>query len=109
MTLKDGNFGEVIRKGLNQIKDWKVFIEANYSTISAEFEKHTAPSKLLPKEFTKYDSTRMNYLVIAGRRKDFFDKSYLLRRGTEKNENIKIMHYDNLLDSARELIGRTTY
>ena len=109
ITLKSGDFGETIRKGLNQIYDWKTFIESNYATISTEFEKYVNPSESLPKEFTKYDSTRMHYVVIAGRRRDFSVKAYSLKRRTERDQNIKIMHYDNLLDSARELIGRNTY
>lgn len=108
VTLKDGNLGDVIRKGLNQIDDWKTYIEAHYPTIQEEFEKHT--QKVLPKEFLRYDATRMHFVVVAGRRNDYDNEiSRMHQRRIKRERNIRLMHYDNLLDSARRLIGAQTY
>lgn len=107
ITLADGNPGEVIRKGLNQIDEWKPFIEGCYSTLSAEFEKYTVQD--LPREFTRFDSTRMHYVVVAGRRADYNETTRLFQRRSEAERNIKILHYDNILDDARNLIGAKTY
>lgn len=107
ITLADGNPGEAIRKGLNQIDEWKPFIEGYYSTLSAEFEKYTAQS--LPREFTRFDSTRMHYVVVVGRRTDYNETTRLFQRRSEAERNIKILHYDNILDDARNLIGARTY
>ena len=107
VTLGDGNPGEVIRKGLNQIDDWKQFIESNYSTVAAEFEKHT--DKALPREFTRYDSTRMHYVVVAGRRTNYTETTRSHQRRFLLERNITLIHYDNLLEDARTLIGAQTY
>lgn len=107
ITLADGNPGEVIRKGLNQIDEWKAFIEGCYSTLSVEFEKYTVQA--LPREFTRFDSTRMHYVVVAGRRADYNETTRLFQRRSEAERNIKILHYDNILDDARNLIGAKTY
>lgn len=108
VTIQGGNWGETIRKGLNQIDDWKTFIESNYSTIYTEFQKYTTTT--LPDEFVRFDSSRMNYVVVAGRRENFNNPvSRLKQRRSEQENNIKILHYDNLLDDARRLIGARTY
>lgn len=109
ITLQTGEWGESVRKGLNQIEDWKTYIEANYSSIKAEFEKNT--TKPLPKEFTSFDSSRIHYVVVVGRRQDFDrnEKTRLLQRRIEQQKDIKIIHYDNLIDYARDLIGSDTY
>lgn len=107
ITIDDGNYGETIRKGINQVNDWKAYIESNYATITAEFKKYT--DKQLPDEFYTYDATRMNYVVVAGRRTDFLDKTRRLRRDMEHSNKIKILHYDNLLDISRRTIGESTY
>ena len=107
ITIGDGDFGETIRKGINQVNDWKSFVESNYSIITAEFKKHT--TQQLPDEFYTYDATRMNYVVVAGRRNDYNDKTRRLRRALEKDNKIKLLHYDNLLDVARNKIGEQTY
>ena len=107
VTLKDGNPGNVIRKGLNQIDDWKQFIESNYSTVAAEFEKHT--DKPLPREFTRYDSTRMHYVVVAGRRLNYKENTRVHQRRFLLERNITLLHYDNLLDDALTMIGARSY
>lgn len=108
ITLQNETWGDVVRKGLNQIDEWKTFIESNYSTIHAEFLKHT--NYTLPDEFIRFDSSRMHYVVVAGRRRAFDNPSIRLKqRRSEQENNIKILHYDNLLDDARRLIGAQTY
>lgn len=107
ISLKDGNIGQTIRKGINQIDDWKGFIEANYDTLKIEFRKYT--TKDLPDEFISFDSTRMHYVVIAGRRSDYSEKTRLRQRKLELENNILLLHYDNLLDDARDLIGAKSY
>lgn len=107
VTVEDGKFGEVIRKGLNQIEDWKTFIEANYGVISVEFEKHT--NKELPREFIRFDSSRVHYAVVAGRRSDYSEVTRTYQRRLAQNQDIMLLHYDNLLDNARRLIGEQSY
>ncbi len=107
ITIGNGDFGDTIRKGINQINDWKTFIESNYSSVTSEFKKHT--SKQLPDEFYTYDATRMNYVVVAGRRSDYNEKTRRLRRKLEEDSKIKLLHYDNLIDAARSTIGNWTY
>lgn len=107
ITVRSGDFGETIRKGLNQINQWKLFIEGHYSVLTSEFEKYAV--RLLDTEFTKFDSTRMHYAVVAGRRSDYCDYTRRLQRLEEERENIKILHYDNILDDARRLISAQSY
>ena len=107
IAIGNGDFGNTIRKGINQINDWKAFIESNYSTVTAEFKKHTP--KQLPDEFYTYDATRINYVVLAGRRSDYNEKTRRLRRVLESDSKIKLLHYDNLIDVARSTIGNSTY
>ena len=73
-----------------------------------EFKKYTP--KVLPEEFLRYDPTRMHYAVVAGRRQDFDDPTIrVLQRQLEKESDIKLLHYDNLLDDSRRLIGMSSY
>lgn len=108
ITVKSGEYGDTIRKGISQINDWDSFLQSEYSAFSSELKKYTNKSSL-PFEFTNYDATRFHFVVIAGRRTDFSEKSYRLRRNTEMKDRIKILHYDNLLDDARYMIGQKTY
>ena len=108
ITMRDGSFGETIRKGINQIEDWKTWIDQNFLYIKENLEKYVGKHESLPKELINFDSTRMNYLVIAGRRTHYNDKTYILRRRAEKN-NIRIWHYDNLIDTFKSLIQQCAY
>ena len=96
ITTSDGELGESFRKGLSQVKDWNRLLQGNYIGISETYNKYIKAGELLPKEFYRYDSSRIHFAVIAGRRSDF-------------TENIKIFHYDNLIDYAKNNLDRTTY
>lgn len=107
ITVEDGDFGDVIRKGIRQINDWKSWIEANYNSISETFQKDI--DKGLPKEFYKYDSSRIHYVVVAGRRDDYTGKTYTLNRRLLKEQDINLLHYDNVYDLGVRIIGEATY
>lgn len=108
ITLKDGNLGEVFRKGINQISDWQTWLDANFQSLGKYFEEIKGKEEL-PEEFLKYDTTRMHYVVVAGLRSDFDKKTYRLQRDKLKKEDIKLLHYDNLCDSADRLLDMRTF
>lgn len=116
----DGEFGTVIRKGLKQIEDWEIWIEANYSIIKLVYEKMLMkniilpasifkPDYQLPNEFFELDKTRIHFAIVAGRRKDFSPKAYRKKRKLLQDKGILLLHYDNLLDSSQELIKHGNY
>ena len=107
ITIQGGDFGETIRKGINQISDWKMWIEANFCSFIETFQKDT--DKQLPKEFFRYDASRIHFTVIAGRRFDFTEKTYVLKRRLFDEQKINLIHYDNLMESSYEIIGKVTY
>lgn len=109
ITIGNGDEGEVIRKGLNQIYDWDRWIDGNFNSIAEVFEKYKHPHINLPPEFYKLDKTRINYVIVAGRRSDFNEKLRWKRRKLWENKNIVLMHYDNLYDCAIDAIGGNTY
>lgn len=106
-TIKKGYDGLNQRMGLNQIEDWKREIEGHYELIAQEFTKHT--DKELPEEFSTFDRTRVHYAVITGRRDDYSDNTYRMRRTRFQENNIEMMHYDNLLDYTYELMDRKSF
>lgn len=108
ITNAKGELGEVFRKGLNQVEDWKSWLDSNYSNLREIFNKSKGKYENLPKELIEYDSTRMYYVVIGGRRSDFSEKTYTLRRRLERN-SIKLLHYDNLVDLSEDLINYGDY
>ena len=57
----------------------------------------------------KFDSTRLHYVVVAGRRKDFTDKTYQIAREYKDNEKIQLLHYDNLCDFSKQILQEPTY
>jgi hypothetical protein len=71
--------------------------------------KEQKKGEALPDEFHHLDKTRINYVVIAGRRSDFDEKTYRIRRKNQKDNSVLILHYDNVIDSAEKLIGEATY
>ncbi|MFC4636077.1 Shedu anti-phage system protein SduA domain-containing protein [Dokdonia ponticola] len=96
ITLKDGEFGLSFRKGIKQVEDWDSWIEGNFSSLKLIFNKYKSPNKNLPNEFLTLDKSRIHYTVISGRRSDFNDKTYELKRKYLRRNNIKILHYDNI-------------
>lgn len=104
ITIEDGSFGGAIRKGLNQVESWQIWLERNYNHLKPIFEKSINPNERLPDEFFQFDSTKVSYAVICGRRKDYQDITYR-KRGNYKNKNILILHYDNVIDCANLLLG----
>ena len=107
ITLASGELGLAFRKGLAQIADWDAWIEAHYGALSEVFDKHRSTRELLPDEFRLFDKSRLHYVVIAGRRTHFNERTYRTRRKSQPRE--LILHYDNLADAADNIIGSNTY
>jgi len=108
ITLNDGSFGETIRKGLRQIEKWKTWIEQNYNMLKEAFSRVRGRYESFPEELLNYDSTRIHYMVIAGRRSDYKENTYILRRRLEPSR-VKVWHYDNLIDAYKSLISTKAY
>jgi hypothetical protein len=108
ITLSDGNFGQVFRKGISQVKDWERWLEANFGSLKETFTKYKNDSESLPDEFYSYDRSRIYYIVIAGRRSNFKGKTYR-EKEFGKRESLIILHYDHLLESSQEIINSPTY
>ena len=109
ITTKDGELGYVFRKGIKQIKDWSRWLERNYSTLRELYKKDLKEGDELPTEFIEYDSSRIHFVVIAGRRDDFNNLTYIIKREMFKNENLLLLHYDNLVDFSVDVAGKSTY
>jgi len=109
ISLRDGSFGETIRKGIKQCVDWDCWLESYFSNLKLVFEKQLKKEKALPNEFRDFDKTRIHFLIVAGRRDDYKERTYRLRRSEQEQRKFLILHYDNLIDYSRELIGETTY
>lgn len=107
ITLANGELGSAFRKGIAQIEDWMGWLDTYYGSLKETFEKCRGAQVNLPDEFLSLDSTRIHYVVIAGRRKNFITRTYQKRR-REQNK-ILILHYDNLIDASQNLIGSRTY
>ncbi|MDF2865887.1 MAG: hypothetical protein K0R72_705 [Clostridia bacterium] len=97
ITTKDGNFSISINKGIDQVREWKTWIEANYQNFRETFNKYKLNNVALPNELSAYNSNRIHYVVISGRRTDYTQKTYDLRMEFRKSNDIKILHYDNLI------------
>ncbi|MEL6441206.1 MAG: Shedu anti-phage system protein SduA domain-containing protein [Cyanobacteria bacterium J06621_8] len=109
ITKEDGSLGEVFRMGLEQVSDWNRWLEAKYSALRETFDKYKKLDSSLPDEFTQLDTTRIHYVVVAGRRKDFKERTYRIRRENQKRSSGLLLHYDNLIDTAENIIGKSTY
>lgn len=109
VTLKNGHLGQVIRSGENQIEDWKLWIDANFATLKDFFDSEKQIGATLPREFYNYDSNRMHYVVVGGKRKDYNDMTYAIRRRKERETGIVMLHYDNLFDSSERLLEQSTF
>jgi hypothetical protein len=82
ITRKNGDFGDVIKKGLSQVCDWDGWIDANYQNLSESFNSMKNPQKSLPDEFYELDKSRIHYAVVAGRRTHYTEKTYRLSPGS---------------------------
>jgi len=109
ITLKSGYLGNTFMKGIRQVKDWNEWLEANYSSLRETFLKYKHPNMQLPNEFLILDKSRIHYAVVAGRRCDFNEKTYKIKRDYKIEQNITLLYYDNLYDSAKYVIGKATY
>lgn len=109
ITNVDGEFGTTIRKGIKQVNDWDNWIESNYSSLRLVYDKYLGKIETLPREFHELDKSRLHYVVIAGRRKDFTKKTYQLKRKLLKSNNILLLHYDSLFDSVEFLLNAGNY
>lgn len=109
IVTKSGELGATFRKGIKQVEDWDSWIEGNFSNLRLVFNKYKNTKTTLPEEFTILDKSRINYIVIAGRRIDFNEKTYEIKRRYLKRNNIKILHYDNLIDLLDILKSRKNY
>jgi hypothetical protein len=109
VTLKNGDLGSVFRKGLSQVTNWDAWLESRYGSLTETFEKHRRCDMCLPREFIALDKTRINYVVVAGRRTDFNDRTYRQRRTMQKDNSVLILHYDDIVDAAQRVIGEFTY
>jgi len=85
-----------------------MWLERYFNSLVESFKKSKYNFDPLPDEFVYLDKSRIHYVVIAGRRSNFTDKTYRIRRDYKRN-SVLILHYDNLLDSARNIIGEITY
>jgi hypothetical protein len=97
-----------IRKGLNQIDDWKSWMDKNFTTLKNVLVKLKNPNLNLPTEFYEFDNTRFHYVVVAGRRENFSEKTYRLSR-TLKQHGTIVIHYDNIIDETKKLIESGRY
>ncbi|MCK4627000.1 MAG: DUF4263 domain-containing protein [Phycisphaerae bacterium] len=109
ITLRNGNLGSAFRDGLDQVADWDTWLQAHYDSLMETFDKYRRTDECLPDDFFKFDKSRFHYVVVAGRRTDFKQKTYRIRRNKGKDNSELILHYDNLVDAAENIIGKDTY
>lgn len=102
-SRKDGRFSVSVNSGINQVKDWKHWLESNYNSLKETFNKYKLDTKALPNELLEYNSNRIHYVVVSGRRKDYCQKTYEERLEYKRLNDINIMHYDNVIDLAKRL------
>lgn len=109
ITRKNGDFGDVIKKGISQVGDWDEWIDANFQNLSESFNSLKNTQKSLPDEFYKLDKSRIHYAIVAGRRTHYTEKTYRLRRKEKEQRKITLLHYDNLIDLSTNTIGKNTF
>ena len=108
-VLAKGDLANSYRKGLNQISDWKSWLDSYFTSLREVFKSAKKPGMALPDEFIDYDTSRIHYAVVSGSREGYSEKTYRLRRDKHKHDGVLILHYDNLADSAYAIIGAETY
>lgn len=101
--------GHILRKGRDQLQDWETSLEKFFSAHQANLMKYMNPDKDVPKDFLENNPRRRQYILVAGKRSDF-EVNYNTRIQIEKTNNIKIMHYDRLVDEIQHIItGKSTW
>lgn len=108
-VLANGDLGETYRKGISQVEDWKGWLDSSFASLYEVFEKAKNPEITMPREFVKYDSTRIHYVVVSGSRNDYTDKTYRLRRDKRKKDDVLLLHYGSLVASGSGIVGANTY
>ncbi|WP_425278859.1 Shedu anti-phage system protein SduA domain-containing protein [Caldifermentibacillus hisashii] len=81
------DFGGPYRKGINQVNDWRRYLEKHFNKLAPVFRKFIKQNDSLPSEFLENDSTRRHYVVVTGRRSHYEinkEKTYEIRRNEEK-------------------------
>ena len=109
IVIKDGDLGNSFRKGIIQVNDWRRWLQENYAMLSEYFEKHKNKDEALPKEFHKYDATRIHYVVVSGMRSDFTEKTYQISREHTDSEKVHLLHYENLYDFSCSILDLPTF
>jgi len=106
VTTTKGDHATVINKGIKQVKDWKRWIPKNFSSFQQTLRKFKGPTNEdFPREFYELELDRFNYMVIAGRRDHYKPQTYQQNREVSGNgERIRVLHYDNLIESTYKLI-----
>jgi len=105
ITIQDGSFGNAIRKGIRQIDDWEIWLEKNFSSLRPIFVMYKNKERDLPSEFIDFDTSRIYYVIVGGKRENYNDKTYRLRRNTAQQRQLNILHYDNLVEFANQLLA----
>lgn len=105
ITTEKGEFSVTINKGIKQVQDWKRWIPKNFNSIQQTLKKYKGPNEEFSKEFYELDIDRLHFMVIAGRRNDYNDLTNQIRREMLQNGNqIKLLHYDNVIELAEIVI-----
>ena len=109
ITNSNGSFGQTIRKGINQVNGWELWLEKNYNHLKPIYEKNLNPNQKLPNEFFEFDKTKISYTVVGGRREDYDETTYRSRGKHRDESKIIILHYDNVIDSSKLVLRETCY
>lgn len=92
---QNGHFAKSVRKGIEQIKDWREYIQSNLEIVSKPKSKHGfGLHELRP---------RTMGIVVVGIRDKYSDEESKSkydenRRRTEEDERIKVISYDSFLE-----------
>ena len=108
IIIKDDVFGESIRKGKTQVENWSFYLEQQWNNVYYKLLEKANDDTSLPKEFTYYDSSRIHFLVVAGRRSEYTDVAQRRIREEEKHR-VKITNYDRWYETACRKSNTITY
>ncbi|MFI8916151.1 Shedu anti-phage system protein SduA domain-containing protein [Streptomyces sp. NPDC053513] len=95
-TKGDGTPGEKLREGIQQVKDWRYWIENNLQT--ARNSPRDGGCGLVGV------TPRIDGMVFIARRRVFREEDQRRRRDIAWNDRIEVHTYDWLLEEARKLI-----